>query len=122
MACVVTREFLVSLLQAWKEDKINANDVMTTTSLVFGDTIALDWEDNEGLSVTMEVLDLLESLDINLITKDDIDAYIKFLHTPIGEYEKGAKKLWQEHEIKINREERKKQLKNVEPYSKIYGK
>lgn len=120
MSCIVTREYLISILKAQKEDKITANDVICTASWIQGGIEVLDWEDNESLSVTSEVVDDLDSLAIILITKDDIEAYIEFLKTPIGEFEKGSRKLW-EYNTTINREERKKNLKDIVPYSSIHG-
>ncbi|XVN40871.1 MAG: hypothetical protein RCO49_09120 [Rickettsia endosymbiont of Argas persicus] len=38
---------------------------------------------------TIEVLQYLESLDINFITQEDIDPAIEFLNTPIGRVDKG---------------------------------
>ncbi len=38
---VVPREYLIALLKAWKEDKITANDVMTSTGWVYNDTIPI---------------------------------------------------------------------------------
>lgn len=121
MEIIVTREYLISLLQAWKEGKITASEISSTASKLLWDIKVLDEENGDDYSVTAEVVDLLDSLDVNLITEEDIDAYIEFLHTPIGEYEQGCHKLWEKHKSKINYKERKERLKNVEPYLKIYG-
>ena len=80
-----------------------------------------DEYDSNGFdcSVTQEVVNDLDSLEVDLIMEDDIDAYIDFLRTPIDEYEIGLTKL-QNYQSKINYDERAEKLKNIEPYS-IYG-
>src|SRR5688572_8864565 len=110
MEIVVTREYLISLLQAWKEGKVTANEVLSTASKLLWDFKVLDDEEKEGgFSITAEVIDVLDSLDVNLITTEDVDAYIEFLKTPKGESQKGSKKLWENHESKIDRNARKAQ-------------
>ena len=67
---VITREYFISLLRAWHKNQISAMDIYSTASQLWAveDMILLDWEGNEEVSVTMEILNYLESLNIDLIT------------------------------------------------------
>lgn len=114
---VVTRGYLISLLEAWKEDKITAADVYETAEQLYfaDDTKVLDWENGEDYSVTMEILQYLESLDINFITQEDIEPAIEFLRTEIGHYREGDRK-WGKYTSSINYEERMEKLKGHYPY------
>lgn len=116
---VVTREYLLSLLDAWQQNKITIIELyQTAEQLYFADTKkVLDWE-GEGedeASVTSEVLEYLESLDVNFIVQEDIDPCKEFLRTPIGHFDKGWEK-WVQYTYSINYEERMKQLKGQYPY------
>ena len=114
---VVTRGYLISLLEAWKENKITAADVYETADQLFSsnELKLLDWENGEDYSVTMEILSYLEMMDINFITQEDIDPAIEFLQTKIGYYKEGSEK-WGAYKATINYEERMKKLKGHYPY------
>lgn len=112
---VVTREYLLSLLDAWQQNKITTAEIYETAKNLKPYAEVLDWENGEDFSVTMEVLDDFDSLNMNFITQDDIEAYKEFLHTPLGSYEQGDKKLKQ-YISSINREERMKKLSGHYPY------
>ncbi|KJV81037.1 MAG: hypothetical protein RCG16_00785 [Rickettsia hoogstraalii] len=75
----------------------------------------LDLEDEESYSATIEVLQYLESLNINFIIQEDIDPAIEFLNTPIGKYLEGDKK-WQQYTSSINYDECMKKLRGKHPY------
>lgn len=114
---VVAREYLISLLQAWKDGKITAADVYETATILYGSHgwRILDWEGNEEYSVTIDVLENLESLNVDSFTRDDIDPTLEFLHTPLGQYEEGNKK-WQQYSLSIDYEERARVLGLYYPY------
>jgi hypothetical protein len=116
---IVTREYLISLLDAWKENKITAVDLYETANkLYYGsiETKLIDWEIDDGSeeSVTNIVLEYLESLDINVITQDDIEPCKEFLRTPIGKLDEGYKK-WRKYIETINHEERMSRLRGTAP-------
>ncbi|PCJ28918.1 MAG: hypothetical protein COA94_03365 [Rickettsiales bacterium] len=120
---VITREYLISLLEAWKKDQITAEDIYNTTNGLFNSKFDsfIDWEQKGMLgskvSLTQEVACALKAMDKNLITKDDIDVYLEFLHTPIGSYSEGAAKF-EKYKSKINYAEREAKLSDISPYSK----
>lgn len=89
---------------------------MESASLLYDDGEALDWENGDNFSITMEVLQKFESLDINLLTVDDVDAYIELLRTPIGKYKEGQKKMDKYYVESFDIEERKQRLKGIKPY------
>ncbi len=116
MSIVVTREYLISLLEAWQENKISANSIYETASNLFSSKlIVIDEEGKEDNSVTREVLAYLECLDMDFITQDDIEPCKEFLKTPIGQFDEGLKK-WQNYIATINHEERVKKLQGQAPY------
>jgi glutaredoxin 2 len=117
---VVTRDYLISLLEAWKENKITTADVYETADQLYSaDSLKiLDWENGEDYSVTMDMLSYLEMMDINFIIQEDIDPAIEFLRTEIGNYKEGSKK-WYEYKSTINYEERMEKLKGQYPYISI---
>ena len=117
---VVTRGCLISLLEAWKENKITAADVYETAEQLFsaGEKKILDWENGEDYSVTIEMLHYLEMMDINFITQEDIDPAIEFLQTKIGCYKEGSEK-WDAYKATINHEERVERLKGQYPYISV---
>ncbi|MCC8399176.1 MAG: hypothetical protein LF885_03105 [Rickettsia endosymbiont of Culicoides impunctatus] len=114
---VVTREYLLSLLDAWQQNKITAAELYETANQLYDadNTKVLDWENGDGFSVTMEVLQYLESLNMNFIVQEDIEPCKEFLQTKMGHYKEGTKK-WQQYTSSINYEERMKQLKGQYPY------
>lgn len=116
MSIVVTREYLISLLEAWQKNKISAKSIYETASNLYSSKlIVIDEEGNEDNSVTREVLAYLECLDMDFITQDDIEPCKQFLKTPIGKFHEGLKK-WQNYLTTINHEERVKKLQGQDPY------
>ncbi len=59
-------------------------------------------------------------LDMNLLTVEDIPAYIEFLNTAQGDFSKAKAKL-QKYLNSIDISERKKQLAQIEIYSPFCG-
>lgn len=125
---IVTREYLISLLQAWQQDKITTAEFYETIEIIFGgNTKFLDWE-NDGNSVTpelipsesvtSEVIAYSEMLDLDFITQEDIDPAIEFLNTPIGKIEEGMKK-WEQYKPKTSIEERIKKFNGQYPYIQV---
>jgi hypothetical protein len=116
----MSREYLISLLEAWRNDKITAKELHECVDHLHGEVdIYLDEEGNKNEykeeSVCREVLGNLDMMDMDYDWKDDIDAYIEFLKTPIGQFEEGAKKFY-DYKKSIDIEERRKKLRNIEPY------
>lgn len=107
---VVTREYLISLLQAWQQDKITTTEFYETIEIIFGgNTKFLDWENEEEDSVTRDIMAYFEMLDLDFITQEDIDPAIEFLNTPIGKIEESMKK-WEQYKPKTSIEERIKKF------------
>jgi hypothetical protein len=117
---IMTREYLISLLEAWRKDLITAKQLHECIETFHGEVdIYLDEEGDkekcEDESVCNEVLGNLEMMDMDYDWKDDIDAYIEFLKTPIGQFKEGAQKFY-DYKKTINIEERIKKLWNIPPY------
>ena len=112
---IITREYLISLLDAWQQNTITTIDFFETIEKLFpiGELIFLDWEDNK--SVTHEVIAYLNLLDIDFITQEDIDPCKEFLFTPIGCFDQGYSK-WNKYKLSINYAERFEKLKGQPPY------
>ncbi|HJD65961.1 MAG TPA: hypothetical protein LFV91_02620 [Rickettsia endosymbiont of Bembidion nr. Transversale] len=125
---IVTREYLISLLRAWQQDKITTAQFYKTIEILHSsDTEFLDWENNGELvtsehipseSVTSEVIAHLEMLDLDFIIQEDIEPIIEFLNTPIGKIEEGMRK-WQQYKPKTSHEERIKKFNGRYPYIKV---
>ena len=92
-------------VHAWAENRYNVNGYNCS-----------DWEGDEELSVTNEVLSAQDRLDMNLMTVEDIPVYLEFLETPIGEFDSGMLKF-EQYLDSINYKERKKKLAEVELYA-----
>lgn len=113
---LITRNDISEMLLMWKNDTLNEKDVFSWVEENYfpGSADFDDWEGDS--SVTSEVLLQLDSLDMNLIMKSDIEAYLEFLSTPLGHFELGYQK-WRKYIDTINYEERKKELKGNSFYS-----
>ncbi|WP_342269868.1 hypothetical protein [Rickettsia endosymbiont of Orchestes rusci] len=111
---VVTREYLVSLLRAWQQNKITTEEIYETANYLYDCDIlkVLDLENGDDFSVATEALQYLESLNINFITQEDIEPAIEF------KYLEGDKK-WEQYTSSINYEERMKKLKGQSPYLSV---
>ncbi len=120
---IMTREYLMSLLEAWRNDLITAKQLHECINSLYPGKVAIfldkegkEYEDGDKEdSVCREVLGNLDMMDMDYDWKDDIDAYIEFLKTPIGQFEEGAKKFY-DYKKSIDIEERRKKLRNIEPY------
>jgi|GEM_PF-5806026 len=118
-AFVVTREYLISLLRAWQQDKINTAEFYETIEMIFSNyTKLLDWENGGEDSVTRDVIAHLEMLDLDFIIQEDIESIIEFLNTPIGKIEEGAKKF-EQYKPNTSHEERIKKFNGQYPYIKV---
>lgn len=116
---VVTREYLISLLRAWQQDKITTAEFYETIEIIFGHyTKLLDWENEEEDSITRDVIANLEMLDLDFIIQEDIEPIIELLNTPIGKFEEGMKK-WEQYKPKTNIEERIKKFNGQYPYIQV---
>lgn len=113
---VITREYIISLLRAWRQNEITTIDLYSTVSNLWGlDAKLLDEEGEGEYSATWEVIAYLDCLDMDFITQEDIEPAIEFLHTPIGHLDEGRKK-WEKYKHLINIEERIKKLNGQFPY------
>jgi hypothetical protein len=113
----MTREYLISLLEAWRNDLITAKQLYECIETLYDESkICLDEENEEEESVCREVIGNLNMMDMDYTWKDDIDAYIEFLKTPIGQFKEGAKKFY-DYTDSVDIKERMKELRGIEPYN-----
>lgn len=123
MSFVITREYMISILEAWKNDQISVIDVYDTITELYNleDELYIDWEleggDDNGNnnSITKEVLCALENLDMNFIIQDDIDHYVELLKTPKGKFIEGMQKLGK-YKATIDYKKRERLLLGIYPY------
>ena len=119
---LITREEIKEKINKWQNDDSSSLELKKWAESVYSDfrkdTIDFtDYEKDELNSISKEVIILLDSLDMNLIIKDDADSLIELLKTKIGEFDKGMSK--QDNYVKsINLKERKGKLSNDSFYSK----
>lgn len=120
MTEIITRKQLKNLLTKWRNGELTEEQLHDwAENRYLNDEVDYsDWENDK--SVTNEVLGALDMMDMNLMTKEDIESYMKFLDTPPGQIIQGLRKL--EDDLKmINYPERKKTLAKI-PFYKDFCK
>lgn len=118
LSIIVTREYLISLLRAWQQDKITTAEFYKAIKWLSGvDTKFLDWE-NGNESITSNIIAYFKRLDLDFITQEAIVPAIEFLNTPMGKFEEGVKK-WYQFEHQTSLEERIEKLKGQYPYMEV---
>lgn len=114
---VITRQEIKDILLKWKNSTISAKDVQKWAKNISDKNYGFEDWDEHGNSVSNEIVNMLDSLAMNLILQEDIDCYLAFLKTPISEFEKGYF-LWDQYLESINYNKRKKLLKDNILYNK----
>ncbi|HHP7236477.1 MAG TPA: hypothetical protein ACFCUC_17730 [Desulfobacterales bacterium] len=112
----MTRSKIIKILKAWENNKATVQEVWKWANEHYfpGETDFDDWEGDN--SAANEVLCELDSLDMNLVTQEDIPIHIEFLETPKGKFEIGFQR-WQKKIKSIDFKERCKKLRS----HRIYG-
>jgi hypothetical protein len=82
------REKITEKLFDWQSGSITEVDLKDWAASLYMRMEATDFDD-DGNSVSNEVLSMLESLDLNLILKEDIPAFLSFLKTPVDQFSNG---------------------------------
>jgi len=92
---IITRKHVIDILSKWQSGQLSASEVhnWAENKYLKSGIDYEDWEDNDDESVTNEVLANLDTLDMNLVTKEDIPIFLEFLKTPNGKFKQGYKKL-----------------------------
>jgi len=118
MSKIVTRAEVKEVLIKWQQGDIDAKYVNDWAGNLYPSTEVDydDWEADDSNSITNEVLAALDMLDMNLLTVEDIPAYVEFLNTPQGDFNKANAKL-QRYLRSIDISERKKQLAQIKIYA-----
>lgn len=116
----VTRKVIIDTLIKWSEGEVDHNVVFDwANSLYLNEGVTLeDWEGDD--SVSNEVLAYLDTLDMNLVVKDDIPALLEFLGTRSGGFKEGYIK-WQSYKDSIDFNERKSRLGREPLYRPFCG-
>lgn len=104
----ITASDIQSILHRWAIDELNESQVHEWAEARF----CSDNFETESAAVN-EVLARLDTMDMNLTTKDDIPALLKALLS--SEFES----ILSQHDKSIDIEERKIRLKNVSLYSRF---
>ncbi len=112
---ILTREKLRKLLRKWQKRALTSKDLHGWAESKYMIVDYDDWESGDEDSVSNTVLAALDQLNMNLTTREDAQAYLKFLDTPKGEFEPGLRTL-NAYLDGIDIGKRRDELKSVEPY------
>lgn len=116
----ISREDILHILKKWESNVIDVQDVYNWAYLKYLKE-NVDYNDCEGYnSVCLEVISYLDTLDLNLVTREDIPALIQFISTPIGEFKNGFN-LWKDYINSIDITHRKHKLRN-NPFYELFCK
>ena len=123
MTKIVSREDVIAMLIKWQQRDVDAKHIHTWAENIYMvDGYSYDdWEDGESNSVTNEALAALDMLNMNLMTEEDIPAYIEFLKSPAGCFKEAYIQL-QKHLDSIDYNGRKKELAEIEVYAPFCSK
>ena len=115
----ISRAQVLDKVKQWAAGAITAADMhlWATDLLLEEDLDYLDWECDHKFSVTREVLDELEMLDMNLVCSEDAPIFIEFLNAPTDGFEPAYIAFIGKLQA-IDQEARKIKLKDVMPYAK----
>ena len=97
MKRIICRKDLKEKLLQWQKGQMTAHELheWAEGNYLNDDVECEDWDEIEEHSVTNEVLAELDMMDMNLMTTEDVPAYLDFLETPPASFEEGYKKLQQ---------------------------
>lgn len=114
---LVTRSHLASRLRAWQSGELETQELLEWAQALFGEE-GLEFDDleEEYCSAAKEVLSFIERLDMNLALPEDVPIHLKFLETPLGEYEDGYEE-WLDDLDEIDLDERRRRLRGISPYA-----
>jgi hypothetical protein len=92
---IIRRQDLKEKLLQWQEGQITAHELNNWAGENYpnDDVEYEDWDEAEEYSVANEVLAALDMMDMNLMTPEDVPAYLDFLETPPAMFDEGYKKL-----------------------------
>ncbi len=111
----IDREILKKLLKRWQSDKIDAEEIFLEAEKMWTEyENQQDFPKKDYRSIGDEVLSTLDSLNVQLITKDDIPIMLNFLDTLKGK-ESEAWAVWEKYWDSVDLELRKTSLKG-RPY------
>lgn len=119
---IIRREDIKKKLLDWKAEKLTAEQVKDwaesihdSKEILYAD---MEGDDDDSVSVAKEVIDILVSLDMNLVLIEDIWMYLDFLETSPNMFTIGYKRFDEKLES-INYHERKESLRNNPFYAKF---
>ena len=110
----VSRKVLKDLVTQWAKGGLTEVDVHEKAEEWWEQRDWPHYIEEDPRSIAVEVLSHLDTLNCQLITKDDIPAIISFLDTPEG-LEKDGWKAWKQYWENVDFETRKQDLKD-NPY------
>lgn len=118
----VDRQILRDLLQRWQSGAVSEKDVHEAAERMFeafpdGPPVH---PRADPRSIPIEALSQLEILDVQLITRDDVGAFLEFLGTQEG-HEKEAWERWTEYWRQIDFDQRLRDLAGNSYYAKGAG-
>ena len=113
---IVRRSDIRTILQKWQDHKVQPEAVQRWAEMRFNSDQydVNDWE-KEG-SIANEVLSLLEMLDFNLMTEQDIPALLQLLGTQKGSFSEGFLR-WRDYFCSIDLKARSTELADRQPYA-----
>lgn len=115
---MIERQQLQDLLGRWQRGEIDERDVHEEAE-IFWERYADDKEYGKGdsESIAMDILINLDSLDRQLVTREDIPAMLSFLATPPGQ-EHESWQVWERYWDSVDFEQRRQSLAGNGYYSR----
>lgn len=116
---IITRDDIINILKKWQNKEIDEIFVKNWASKILENKQVeiTDWDKDDN-SVTNEVLNYLEMLDVNLIISDDITYILDFLNSAKDDFEKSVT-IMNNYFNNIEYDDRKKLLLKNDFYSKF---
>ncbi len=112
----ISRKTLLNLILQWESGRLTEIEVHQKAEELWKQENWPDYADDNPRSIAIEVLLQLETLNHQLITKDDLPAIVGFLNTPKGAETSGWS-TWRNYWESLDLESRKATLKDHPYYS-----
>lgn len=114
------KDLIKQKIEFWQDSQVTTKELLDWAEKLYDEVLkgSRDFDDYVGEdSISKEVLVLLASLDMNLITTEDAPSIIRFLDAPPSSFVEAFTKL-NEYLDKIDLGSRKKNLKSDPIYSR----
>jgi len=105
------------LLQRWQRGEIDERQVHEEAEVLWDCYVPGEEYDRESpQSIALDVLSSLETLNVQLVTPEDIPAMLRFLETPADQERRGWQ-IWHQYWRSIDYNQRRQSLRDNPYYS-----